>query len=84
MTQITLNQVAIFERTLTVLRTIHDTPVATTEDIKKVLGVSLRTAQRCASQLEAAGYIKCKLGAYKDSRRLFLTEKAKRLMGAVA
>lgn len=81
MKKTTRNQVAIFERTLTVLRTIHDTPVATTADVEMVLGVSLRTAQRYTSQLEAAGYINGKIGAYKDSRRLFLTEKAKRLMG---
>lgn len=71
--------VAIFERMLTVLLVIKETPIATNAEVQKVINVSTRTAQRYTSQLESAGYIKRKSCAYLDEHRFFLTDKAKEL-----
>ncbi|MDR6542942.1 DNA-binding MarR family transcriptional regulator [Acinetobacter bereziniae] len=71
--------VAIFERMLTVLLVIKETPIATNAEVQKVINVSTRTAQRYTSQLESAGYIKRKSCAYWDEHRFFLTDKAKKL-----
>ena len=77
------NQIAIFEKTLSVLKVIQEKPVASTTEIQDAAlkGLSRRTTQRYLRGLEEAGYISRKFSQFHDSR-FFLTEKAKQLFGA--
>lgn len=76
------SQIAIFEKTLFILRVIQETPIASTTEIRDAAlkGLSRRTAQRYLKGLEEAGYISRKFSQFHDSR-FFLTDKAKQLFG---
>lgn len=79
-----VNQVAIFERVVRVLKTIKTTPIATTSELreKALSDLGLRATQRYLKGLEQAGYIKRKdSGHFADEARFFLTDKAKQLFG---
>ena len=80
-----VNQVAIFERVVRVLKTIKTTPIATTSVLheKALSDVCLRSAQRYLKGLEQSGYVKKISGHGWDhyESRFFLTDKAKELFG---
>ena len=78
-----VNQIAIFERVITVLQAIQTTPVASTSELREQVlpDLSLRSAQRYLKGLERAGYVRRVLGGNCDDARYFLTEKSKQLFG---
>lgn len=80
-----VNQIAIFERVISVLKTVQVTPVATTSELreKALQDLSLRSAQRYLKELEQAGYISKKLdtGWGHGDARFFLTDKSKQMFG---
>ncbi|MDH1276190.1 winged helix-turn-helix domain-containing protein [Acinetobacter johnsonii] len=80
------NQIATFERVISVLRVIQTTPVASTSELreKALPDISQRSVQRYLKNLERAGYVRRVLDAgwHKSDARYFLTEKAKQLFGA--
>lgn len=78
-----VSQIAIFERAISVLKTIQTTPVASTSEIRDqaLIGMSLRATQRYLKGLEGAGYI-CRNQSPHYDARFFLTDKAKQLFGA--
>lgn len=79
-----VSQIAVFERAVLVLKTIHETPVASTTEIrnKALSGMGLRTAQRYLKGLEALGLVYSICSGNNDDYRYFLTGKAKQLFGA--
>ena len=81
-----VNQIAVFERVIAVLRAIQTTPVASTSTLREQVlpDLSLRSSQRYLKGLEQAGYVSRVLDAgwHKSDARYFLTEKAKQLFGA--
>lgn len=78
-----VNQIAIFERVIYVLKTIQNTPIATTSELreKALQDLSLRSTQRYLKGLEQAGYVKRVLenGWWRGDARYFLTDKARQL-----
>lgn len=78
-----VSQIAVFERVISVLRTIQEAPVASTSEIRDraLSGMSLRATQRYLKGLEESGYIWRKYAIWHDAR-FFLTDKAKQLFGA--
>ncbi|WP_180005151.1 MULTISPECIES: winged helix-turn-helix domain-containing protein [unclassified Acinetobacter] len=76
-----VNQIAVFERVITVLQAIQTTPVASTSELREQVlpDLSLRSAQRYLKGLERAGYVRRVLSGHCDDARYFLTEKAKQL-----
>lgn len=81
-----INQIAIFERVISVLRAIQTTPVASTSELreKALPDISQRSVQRYLKNLERAGYVRRVVGGNCDDARYFLTEKSKQLFGGVA
>lgn len=80
-----VNQIAVFERVISVLRAIQTTPIATTSELreKALSDVSLRSAQRYLKGLERSGYVSrlADTGWNRGDARYFLTDKAKQLFG---
>lgn len=79
-----MNNIAYFERVLSILVAVRDLPIATTENLVGVLEfkISLRTAQRYLRALEDAGYVKRVSSiTWGDFDRFFLTDKAINLIG---
>ncbi len=78
-----INQIAIFERVISVLRVIQTTPVASTSELreKALPDISQRSVQRYLKNLERAGYVRRVMGG--GDARYFLTEKSKQLFGGV-
>lgn len=75
------SNIEAFERVLKVLTIIEFESIATTHDIHKCFPqLHLRTIQRYVKDLEEAGYIKKIVGDMCYADRLFLTEKAKRIV----
>lgn len=81
-----INQIATFERVISVLRTIQTTPVASTSELreKALPDISQRSVQRYLKNLERAGYVRRVMGGNCDDARYFLTEKSKQLFGGAA
>lgn len=81
-----INQIATFERVISVLRVIQTTPVASTSELreKALPNISQRSAQRYLKNLERAGYVRRVVGGNCDDARYFLTEKSKQLFGGAA
>lgn len=81
-----INQIAIFERVISVLRAIQTTPVASTSELreKALPDISQRSVQRYLKNLERAGYVRRVVGGNCDDARYFLTEKSKQLFGGAA
>lgn len=81
-----VNQIATFERVISVLRVIQTTPVASTSELreKALPDISQRSAQRYLKNLERAGYVRRVMGGNCDDARYFLTEKSKQLFGGAA
>ena len=81
-----INQIATFERVISVLRAIQTTPVASTSELreKALPDISQRSAQRYLKNLERAGYVRRVMGGNCDEARYFLTEKSKQLFGGAA
>lgn len=80
-----VNQIATFERVISVLRVIQTTPVASTSELreKALPDISQRSVQRYLKNLERAGYVRRVIGGGDDAR-YFLTEKSKQLFGGAA
>lgn len=80
-----INQIATFERVISVLRAIQTTPVASTSELreKALPDISQRSVQRYLKNLERAGYVRRVMGSGGDAR-YFLTEKSKQLFGGAA
>ena len=81
-----INQIATFERVISVLRVIQTTPVASTSELreKALPDISQRSVQRYLKNLERAGYVRRVVGGNCDDARYFLTEKSKQLFGGAA
>ena len=81
-----VNQIATFERVISVLRVIQTAPVASTSELreKALPDISQRSVQRYLKNLERAGYVRRVMGGNCDDARYFLTEKSKQLFGAQA
>ena len=81
-----VNQIATFERVISVLRVIQTVPVASTSELreKALPDISQRSVQRYLKNLERAGYVRRVMGGNCDDARYFLTEKSKQLFGAQA
>lgn len=81
-----VNQIATFERVISVLRVIQTTPVASTSELraKALPDISQRSVQRYLKNLERAGYVLRVVGGNCDDARYFLTEKSKQLFGGAA
>ena len=81
-----VNQIATFERVISVLRAIQTTPVASTSELreKALPNISQRSVQRYLKNLERAGYVRRVVGGNCDDARYFLTEKSKQLFGGAA
>ena len=81
-----VNQIATFERVISVLRAIQTTPVASTSELreKALPDISQRSVQRYLKNLERAGYVRRVVGGNCDDARYFLTEKSKQLFGGAA
>ena len=81
-----VNQIATFERVISVLRVIQTTPVASTSELreKALPDISQRSVQRYLKNLERAGYVRRVMGGNCDDARYFLTEKSKQLFGGAA
>ena len=81
-----VNQIATFERVISVLRVIQTTPVASTSELreKALPDISQRSVQRYLKNLERAGYVRRVVGGSCDDARYFLTEKSKQLFGGAA
>lgn len=81
-----INQIATFERVISVLRVIQTTPVASTSELreKALPDISQRSVQRYLKNLERAGYVRRVVGGNCDDARYFLTEKSKQLFGGGA
>lgn len=81
-----INQIATFERVISVLRVIQTTPVASTSELreKALPNISQRSVQRYLKNLERAGYVRRVIGGNCDDARYFLTEKSKQLFGGAA
>ena len=79
-----VNQIATFERVISVLRVIQTVPVASTSELreKALPDISQRSVQRYLKNLERAGYVRRVMGGNCDDARYFLTEKSKQLFGA--
>ena len=82
-TKTEINQIATFERVISVLRVIQTTPVASTSELreKALPDISQRSVQRYLKNLERAGYVRRVVGGNCDDARYFLTEKSKQLFG---
>ena len=78
-----IDQIATFERVISVLRVIQTTPVASTSELreKALPDISQRSVQRYLKNLERAGYVRRVVGGNCDDARYFLTEKSKQLFG---
>ena len=76
------SQIVMFERGLTILIAIKNTPVATIKGINKnaLPDIDKRTIQRYVKGFEERGYVRRKCHGCTDEARFFLTDKAKQAL----